>query len=112
MPYHVTKKNIDILCFHKNIKYTGFPLRYKYSVIELKRDKAKSKDISQLINYSKWVAGRLANSEIETIQPILISYELARDSITKAKNSDFVDNLLLVKYEIKQANIFFKKLSY
>ena len=38
VPYHVTRKNIDILCYHKNIKYTGFPLRYRFSIIELKRD--------------------------------------------------------------------------
>jgi len=53
IPYHVTRKNIDILCYHKNIKYTGFPLRYKFSVVELKRDiatakkeKAKNSDFS------------------------------------------------------------------
>ena len=36
VPYHITQKNIDILVFHKNFRYTNAPLRYKYSVIELK----------------------------------------------------------------------------
>jgi len=45
-------------------------LRYKFSVVELKRDIANDMDVSQVIEYSKWVAGRLAGSEIETVQPI------------------------------------------
>ncbi|PIW39528.1 MAG: hypothetical protein COW22_05725, partial [Chloroflexi bacterium CG15_BIG_FIL_POST_REV_8_21_14_020_46_15] len=73
IPYHVTRKNIDTLSYHKNMKYTGLPLRYKFSVVELKRDLADAKAVSQVINYSKWVAGRLANSEIEAVQPILVA---------------------------------------
>lgn len=46
VPYHVSGKNIDILCYHKNIKYTELPLRYKFSVVELKRDTADDKAIS------------------------------------------------------------------
>jgi len=33
IPYHVTRKNIDTLSYHKNMKYTGLPLRYKFSVV-------------------------------------------------------------------------------
>jgi len=47
--YHVTRKNTDILCYHKNNEYTGFPLRYKFSVVELKKDIADEKDVSQVI---------------------------------------------------------------
>lgn len=110
IPYHVTRKNIDILCYHKNIKYTGFPLRYKFSVVELKRDTADDKDVSQVIEYSKWVVGRLAGSEIETVQPILIAFGFNERSISKAKNSDFSDRgVILVKYEVKDKEIKFKK---
>lgn len=113
VPYHVTKKNIDILVYHKNMKYTGFPLRYQYSVVELKRDKAKPVDVSQVINYSKWVAGRLANSEIETVQPILIAYDFYDRTITKAKLSDFSKrNILLYKYKVENNDIKFEKLEY
>jgi len=113
VPYHVTKKNIDVLIYHKNMKYTGFPLRYQYSVVELKRDKAKPKDVSQVINYSKWVAGRLANSEIETIQPILIAYDFDDRTITKARLSDFSKrNILLYKYKVEDNDIKFEKVEY
>lgn len=101
VPYHVTQKNIDILVYHKNMRYTDFPLRYQFSVIELKRDNAKPKDVSQVINYSKWVAGRLANSEIEAVQSILIAYRFNKETIKKAKLSEFGNrSIKLFKYKV------------
>lgn len=112
VPYHVTRKNIDILCYHKNIKYTGFPLRYKFCVVELKRDTADDKNVSQLIEYSKWVAGRLAGSEIETVQPILIAFDFTEKSEIKAKNSDFSEKgIMFVKYKVKNNDILFSRAS-
>ena len=112
VPYHVTRKNIDILCYHKNIRYTGLPLRYKFSVVELKRDLASAGDVSQVINYSKWVAGRLANSEIETVQPILIAYDFNREAITKAKNSDFSDRgIAFFKYKVENNDLRFERVN-
>jgi hypothetical protein len=108
VPYHVTRKNIDILCYHKNAKYTGFPLRYKFSVVELKRDTCDDRDVYQVIEYSKWVAGRLAGSEIETVQPILIGFDFNEKAKRKAKNSDFSDRgITFVKYEVKDGNVLF-----
>jgi len=113
VPYHVTRKNIDILCYHKNIKYTGFPLRYKFSVVELKRDKAYEKDVSQVIEYSKWVAGRLAGSEIETVQPILIAFDFNNNAKLKAKNSDFSERkILFYKYCVENNDVKFEKVEY
>lgn len=110
VPYHVTRKNIDILVYHKNMKYTGFPLRYQFSVVELKKDEAKPKDVSQVINYSKWVAGRLANSEIETVQPILIAYKFNKETIKKAKLTEFSERgILLYRYKIENNTIKFEK---
>lgn len=106
VPYHVTRKNIDVLCYHKNIKYTGFPLRYKFSIVELKRGTASGKDVSQVIEYSKWVAGRLAGSEIESVQPILMAFSFSEGAKLKAKNSDFNDRgVMFVKYEVKNRDI-------
>ncbi len=113
VPYHVTRKNIDILCYHKNIKYTGFPLRYKFSVAELKRDVADEKDVSQVIEYSKWVAGRLAGSEIETVQPILIAFDFNDMAKQKARNSDFSERgILFVKYRVENQDIKFEVVNY
>jgi len=110
VPYHVTRKNIDILCYHQNARYTGLPLRYKFSVIELKRDIADAESVSQLIEYSKWVAGRLAGSEIETVHPVLIAYDFSRHARDKAKNSDFSDRgITFVRYEVKDNDMLFYK---
>jgi len=112
VPYHVTRKNIDILCYHKNIKYTAFPLRYKFSVVELKRDTADDKDVSQVVEYSKWVAGRLAGSEIETVQPILIAFDFNERAKQKAKNSDFSDRgIAFFKYKVENGDLRFERVN-
>ena len=109
VPYHVTRKNIDILAYHKNMKYTGFPLRYQFSVVELKKDETKPEDVSQVINYSKWAAGRLANSEIETIQPVLIAYRFNDETVRKARLSEFSNRgILLYKYNVANKSIIFE----
>jgi hypothetical protein len=112
VPYHITQKNIDILVFHKNFRYTSIPLRYKYSVAELKKDEASPKDISQLLRYSLWVSGRLADGEAEMIQPILIAYDFSDETIKKAKSSDFNDRgIVLVKYKaVSEERIIFEVL--
>lgn len=112
VPYHVTRKNIDILCYHKNTRYTGLPLRYKFSIVEIKRDLAKAEDVSQVIEYSKWVAGRLAGSEIETVQSILIAFEFNNEAIAKARNSDFSERGIdLIKYQVENNTIKFQRVS-
>ena len=94
------------------MKYTGFPLRYQFSVVELKRDKAKPEDVTQVINYSKWVSGRLANSELETVRPVLIAYDFDKKTIDKANSSDFNDRgIRLVKYEVKDADLIFRSIN-
>lgn len=99
-PTIITQKNIDILVFHKNFRYTNVPLRYKYSVIELKKDVVGPNDVSQLIRYAQWTSGRLANSEVEMIQPVLIGYDFSEDAIKKSKNADFNERgITLVKYK-------------
>lgn len=100
VPYHITQKNIDILVFHKNFRYTNAPLRYKYSVIELKKDIVKPNDVSQLIRYAQWASSRLANGEVEIIQPILIGHDFTEETIKKSKRADFNDRgIILVKYK-------------
>jgi hypothetical protein len=112
VPYHVTQKNIDILVYHKNMRYTGFPLRYQFSVVELKRGRTRPEDVTQLVNYSKWVAGRLANSEIETVQPILIAYDFDNATKEKAKNSDFSDRgISLFRYWIENGDLHFGRVN-
>ena len=80
--------------------------------MELKRDSANADDVSQVINYSKWVTGRLANSEIETVQPILIAFDFNREAITKAKNSDFSDRgVAFFKYKVENGDLRFERVN-
>ncbi len=110
VPYHISQKNVDILVFHKNFRYTLAPLRYKYSVVELKKGTAQPKDVSQIIRYSQWAGSRLANGESEMIQPILIAYNFSDDAIKKAEMSDFNDRgILLFKYSARNQEIKFQK---
>jgi len=111
VPYHVSGKNIDILVYHKNMRYTGYPLRYQYSVVELKRDIADDRTISQVINYSKWVASRLANSEIEAVQPIVIAHDFTDTAIQKSKMIEFNNRKnILFKYKVvNNTDISFEK---
>jgi hypothetical protein len=103
VPYHVAGRNIDILIFHSTNRYLGTPIRYKYSVVELKRYRAVIRDIEQLIGYSRWVAGRLAQGEAKMIQPILIANGFQEKAIARARSSDW--NILLVKYKVENNSV-------
>jgi hypothetical protein len=110
VPYHITQKNIDLLVFHKNFRYTTMPLRYKYSVAELKKDIAQAKDVAQLIRYSQWATGRLANGEVEMIQPILVANNFSDDAVKKATTTAFNDRgILLFRYIVQNQDIVFEK---
>jgi hypothetical protein len=97
VPYHVSGKNIDILVYHKNMKYT---------VVELKRDIADTKSISQVIDYCKWVSSRLANSEIETVQPIVIAKNFCDEALQKARMVELNNRKIkLFKYALGDNNL-------
>ncbi len=111
VPYYITRKHMDILVYHKNASYTGYPFRYKFTVMELKRGEATDKDVSQLINYSKWVAGRLAGGRIESVQPTLIAFDFRKSAKIKAANSDFSNRgVRLFAYKIAGDDIKFEEI--
>lgn len=113
VPYQVTRKSIDILCYHRNSTYTTVRIRYKFSVAELKRDSAGQKDVHQVGGYCKWVAGRLAGSEIQIVQPILIAYRFTRGAITKVRNCDFGGGRIsLFRYRFRKGDIVFERVKY
>jgi hypothetical protein len=103
VPYHVAGRNIDVLVFHSANRYSETPIRYKYSVVELKRDRATVKDVEQLLGYSRWVASRLAHGEAEIVQPILIANGFQMEAITRAVYSDW--NIELVEYQVENEDI-------
>jgi hypothetical protein len=96
VPYHVAGRHIDILAFHSSQRYSSQPIRYRYSVVELKRNEAKADHVEQLIGYSKWVASRLAGGEPEMVQPILVASRFREEAVTRAHHSDW--SIRLVRY--------------
>ena len=77
----------------------------------MRKDIASADDVSQLISYSKWVAGRLAGGEIETVQPVGIAADFSEEALNKAKNSDFSDRgIRFYKYSVEANDLRFEKL--
>jgi hypothetical protein len=103
VPYHVAGRNIDVLAFHSTNRYFKSPIRYQYTVVELKRHRAVVKDVEQLVGYSKWVASRLASGESEVVKPVLIANGFHSQAITKAHYSDW--NISLVRYRVEDNDI-------
>ncbi len=61
VPYHVSRRNIDLLIYHRTPvgELIDPPFRYRYAVVELKKDASQRKDVDQVVDYANWVAGRL-----------------------------------------------------
>ncbi len=103
VPYHVAKRNIDILIYHRTPpgELIDPSIRYRYSVIELKRDRAKPDTIDQVINYSKWVANRLANGEDNIVRPYIIANGFQDKTIEKARSVRFNRfGVQLIEYKV------------
>jgi hypothetical protein len=103
VPYHVTRRNIDLLIYHRTPvgEMIDPPLRYKYSVVELKRDQADSQTIDQAIGYAKWVANRLANGEVDIVRPYIIARRFRPEAVERANSIRFNrTGIQLIRYEI------------
>lgn len=111
VPYHVSGKSIDILLYHHST-YSGISFRSKYSVIELKRDRSSPEDVTQVIEYSKWVTSRMAGGDPEMVQPIIIAHSFPQDVMLKACHSEFSrKSVRLVEYLIENDDITFRRLA-
>jgi hypothetical protein len=103
VPYHVTRRNIDLLIYHRTPigQLIDPPLRYRYSVVELKRDWADPEHVDQVIGYAKWVANRLADGEVDIVRPYIIARRFRQETIERAKSVRFNRaGIRLVSYEV------------
>jgi hypothetical protein len=103
VPYHVAQRNIDLLVYHCTPpgELIEPPLRYKYSVVELKRDKSEPNNVDQVVGYAKWVANRLANGEVDIVRPYIIAYRFRPETTEHAKSIGFNrTSVKLVRYEV------------
>lgn len=103
VPYHVAQRNIDILAYHRTPpgELINPSLRYRYSVIELKKDRAKPDAVDQVIGYSKWVANRLADGEVDIVKPFIIAASFQDEAIEQAKSVRFNQmGIQLIEYAV------------
>ncbi len=95
IPYGVSGKNMDGLAFHSR---DG--IQYKISTIELKRGKAGTSALNQVMGYARWVSNFLADGDSSLIQPILIARDFSEDAVRIAKAQIGPRPPMLVSYEI------------
>lgn len=103
VPYHVARRNIDLLIYHRTPigELIDPPLRYKYSVVELKRDRAEPQTVDQVIGYAKWVANRLADGEVDIVRPYIIAQRFQPETVKRARSIRFNrTGIQLIRYEI------------
>jgi hypothetical protein len=104
VPYHVSRRNIDLLIYHRTPigQLIDPPLRYKYSVVELKRDWAEPQNVDQVIGYAKWVANRLAGGEVDIVRPYIIARRFRPETIARAESVRFNRaGIRLISYEVE-----------
>ncbi len=107
VPFHVSQRHIDLLIYHKTPvgDLIDPPLRYRYSVVELKKDQSKPEDVDQLMGYVKWVANRLANGEVDIVRPYIIANSFHPKTIEQAHSIKFNRaGVQLIKYDVISEN--------
>ena len=75
--YGISGNKVDVLLLHKKELGGSTAYRYKATVIELKRDQIKKEDITQIIDYQKWVAQLTTFNNLKAIQPVLIGKKIS-----------------------------------
>jgi hypothetical protein len=103
VPYHVARRNIDLLVFHRTPvgELVDPPFRYRYSVIELKRDQADPQTVDQVVGYANWVANRLADGEVDIVRPYIIAHRFSRQTVERARSAGFNrSGIQLIRYEV------------
>lgn len=107
VPFHVSQRHIDLLIYHKTPigELLDPPFRYRYSVVELKKDQSKPEDVDQLMGYVKWVANRLAEGEVDIVRPYIIAQDFHPETIERAKLFKFNrSGIQLIRYEVTGEN--------
>ncbi len=71
---------MDVFLTHVT-KVDSIEILHKYTVIELKRDKALEEDLSQLIRYENWLIRKLADGDSEMLQTVLVAHDFSDEVI-------------------------------
>jgi hypothetical protein len=86
--YGIGGEKVDLLCLHKRDN-----IRYKATVFELKKDSLDQKSVTQISDYSYWIAQLVTANlpypvENFVIQPVLIGYRVAKKALNSLQQMD------------------------
>lgn len=84
--YGISGNKVDILLLHRKELGGNINYRYRATVIELKKDQIKKEDISQIIDYQKWMAQLATFNNLKAIQPVLIGKKPSNKIKTATKD--------------------------
>ena len=114
IPVNIAGGNIDLIVYHKK-EINGKKVRYKITIIELKKGNINENSVIEVENYVKWAAENIANSDIEIIQPVLIGKKILNGAIERCKYYAINNRKpILIEYEVDSKNYFinFDKIEY
>lgn len=106
IPVNIAGGNLDLMVYHKK-HVNGTDIRYKITIIELKKGAVNKDAVIELENYTKWAAENIADSDIEVIQPVLIGKNISSDAFQRCKHYAINNRKpILVEYKVDSANYF------
>lgn len=114
IPVNIAGGNIDLMVYHKK-ELNGTEIRYKITIVELKKGKVDNNTVIEVENYVKWATENIANSDVEIIQPVLIGIKISSEAIERCKYYAINNRKpILVEYKVDSPNYFinFTKVKY
>lgn len=103
-PINISGGNVDIMVYHKR-KINGNNIRYKITIIELKKGSIGIESIYEIEQYVKWLSENIANSDAEMIQPVLIGRKIKPGVVARCKYySISTRKPILIEYSVDYSN--------
>ena len=101
VPITISGGNIDLVVYHHR-EAAGLRVRYKISVIELKKDRAKPDALRELSGYVRWFVRNIVGPETaDIIQPVLIANSFHGDVPVGCRHWNLSERKpLLFKYSV------------
>lgn len=100
VPTNIAGGNIDVIVYHKRA-VNGVEMRYKISVVELKKGNIDERAVIEVEEYAKWASEHLAENDAEMIQPVLIGKKATERAIARCKHYGISRRKpILIEYDI------------
>ena len=105
VPITISGGNIDLVIYHRK-EVSGLRVRYKISIIELKKDRAGAEALLEIEKYVRWFVRNVVGVEkSDTIQPMLIARDFSDDARLRRQHWNLCERKpRLFKYEVSGAS--------